>query len=422
MRARILLALFIMTLMIGQVARAQSETDSLKEVVQTLREKLDGVSENLNTMNSDVSILKGLKVSGYLQARYEYIDTILGGTAPNSNSNIYIRRGRIKFTFQPGASSKYVIYFDASKNTVTLKEAYVELYRRIQRNNFTLTVGQQNWPFGYEIEYSSSKRDFPERSAAENVLFKGERDRGVNLTWALPKYLQFNLGVFQGAGLDDATFTWFDPTKQKDIILRAKAKLGMVDVGVSGYFGKKAIAGSAAVAATTTWFDANGDSVMQKNEIKTTAAKAAVAAAEYDKRRYGIDAQVYFDVLPVGGSAVRTEFYYGDDYNSSANDKMASGKGFYLWLSQTLGKKFAAAARYDFWDPNVHGDYTDKSPKKKDDATGTMSLAIHYFWDSWVRVTAAYDIPRLLKDGSLTSRSPYDPKDNRFTLQFQFTI
>jgi len=422
MRARVLLALFAMTLMIGQVARAQSETDSLKEVVQTLREKLDGVGENLNTLNSDVGILKYLKVSGYLQARYEYIDTVLGGTAPNSNSNFYIRRGRIKFSFQPGTSSKYVIYFDASKNTVSLKEAYVELYKRIQKNNFTLTAGQQNWPFGYEIEYSSSKRDFPERSAAENVLFNGERDRGMNLTWALPKYLQFNVGAFQGYGINDGTFTWFDPTKQKDIILRAKAKLGIVDIGVSSYFGKKTIAGSAAVAATTTWIDANGDSIMQKSEIKTTPAKAAVAASEYNKKRFGLDAQAYFDILPVGGSAVRTEFYYAEDYNSAANDKMGVGKGFYIWLSQTLGKKFAAAARYDFWDPNVHGDYTDKSLKKKDDATGTMSLAVHYFWDSWVRVTAAYDIPHLLKDGSLVSKSPYDPKDNRFTLQFQFTI
>jgi hypothetical protein len=422
MRARVLLALLAMILMIGQIARAQSETDSLKDSVQTLREKLEGVSENLNTLNSDVTILKGLKVSGYLQARYEYIDTVLGGTAPNSNSNLYIRRGRIKFSFQPGTSSKYVIYFDASKNTVSLKEAYVELYKRIQKNNLTLTVGQQNWPFGYEIEYSSSKRDFPERSAAENFLFNGERDRGINLTWALPKYLQFNVGAFQGYGINDATFTWFDPTKQKDIILRAKAKLGMVDVGVSSYIGKRTNPGTAAVAATTTWYDANGDSIMQKDEIKTTPAKAAVAAAEYDKKRFGLDAQAYFDVLPLGGSAVRTEFYYSEDYNSASSDKMGVGKGFYLWLSQTIGKKFAAAARYDFWDPNVHGDYTDKSLKKKDDATGTMSLAVHYFWDSWVKVTAAYDMPRLLKNGSLVSKSPFDPKDNRFTLQFQFTI
>jgi hypothetical protein len=253
-------------------------------------------------------------------------------------------------------------------------------------------------------------------------LFNGERDRGINLTWALPKYLQFNVGAFQGYGINDATFTWFDPTKPKDIIMRAKAKLGMVDVGVSSYFGKKTVAGSAAVAATTTWIDANGDSVMQKNEIKTTAAKAAVAAAEYNKKRFGLDAQAYFDVLPVGGSAVRAELYLAEDYLSTATNKLAKERGWYLWLSQTLGKKFAAAARYDFWDPNTKNNYTDTSAKKKDDATGTLSLAVHYFWDSWVRVTAAYDVPHLLKDGSMFSKSPYDPKDNRFTLQFQFTI
>ncbi len=426
MRTKLLTVMFATMIVCFQSVNAQTQVDSLRDSLQTLRDKLEGVDANLATLNSDVGILKNLKVSGYIQARYEYIDSTAGGTAPNSNSNIYIRRGRAKFTFQPGSSSKYVIYFDASKNSVSLKEAFVELYKKIGRQNFTLTVGQQNYPFGYEIEYSSSKRDFPERSLAENTLFNGERDRGINLIWALPKYLQFNLGAFQGYGINDGTFTWFDPTKQKDIIGRVKAKLGWLDLGASGYWGKRTLPGSAAVAGSTTWYDANGDGIMQPSEIKTTPPKAAVAPAEYNKLRYGLDAQAYFDILPIGSSAVRTEFYYAEDYSKLASDKKGAGKGFYVWLSQSIRKKFAAAARYDFWDPNIHGDYAAANPAQlaqlRDDATGTMSFAVHYFWDSWVRITAAYDVPHLLKDGSLFSKSPYDRPDNRFTLQFQFSI
>lgn len=401
-------------------SRAQTQEDSVRIQLQELKDRLDGISENMATLNSDISILKWVKISGYLQARYEYNDSskngIAGGYDASKNlnaNNFYIRRGRLKFTVQPGSTSKYVIYFDASKNSISLKEAYVELSKEIQRHKFALTFGQFNWPFGYEIEYSSSKRDFPERSLAENKLFKGERDRGVNLTWSLPKYLQCNAGLFQGYGIEDKNFTWFDPTKAKDVIARAKAKLGIIDVGMSGYWGKTYIPGSAAVSGSTTWYDANKDSVMDKNEIKTTPPKAAVPAVEKDKTRYGADAQAYLDVLPIGGTGIKGEFYQAKDYNKSAKDSLADERGWYIWLSQNIYTQFATAARYDYWDPN-----TDSNAKN--DATGTLSLAFHYFWDSYVRITTAYDIPHQLKENSIFSKYSGDKKDNRFTLQFQF--
>jgi phosphate-selective porin len=420
MRMRFFLILAMLFWLSLNQTWAQTPEDSLRIQMQELKDRLDGISENMATLNSDVSILKWVKISGYLQARYEYNDSsqsgIAGGYDATKNlnaNNFYIRRGRIKFTVQPGSFSKYVIYFDASKNTVSLKEAYVELYKTIQAHNLTLTFGQFNWPFGYEIEYSSSKRDFPERSLAENNLFPGERDRGVNLTWALPQYLQFNVGAFQGYGIQDKNFSWFDPTKAKDVIARAKTKLGMVDLGVSGYWGKNYIPGSAAVSGSTTWYDADKDSVMDKDEIKTTSPKAAVPAVEKDKIRYGADAQVYLDVLPIGGTGIRGEFYSAKDFNKTAKDSLADELGWYFWLSQNIYTKFGVAVRYDYWDPN-----TDKDVKN--DATGTLSLALHYYWDSYVRITAAYDIPHQLKENSIFSKYDGDKKDNRFTLQFQF--
>ena len=392
---------------------AQTPDDSVKIALQEMKDRLDGISENVATLNSDVSILKWVKISGYIQARYEYNDSsqngVTGGYDVSKNlnaNNFYILRGRIKFTVQPGSASKYVIYFDASKNTVSLKEAYVELYKNIEKHNLTLTFGQFNYPFGYEIEYSSSKRDFPERSLAENNLLKGERDRGVNLTWVLPKYLQVNAGLFQGYGIEDKSFTWFDPTKAKDVIGRAKVKLGAVDFGLSGYWGKTYFPGSAAVSGVTIWYDANVNGIIDAGEIKTSAPRAAVPAVEKDKIRYGADAQVYLDFLPLGGTGIRGEYYQAKD-----NDK--DERGWYFWVSQNIFTRFGAAARYDYWDPN-----TDSNVKN--DATGTLSLALHYFWDSYVRITAAYDIPHQLKENSLFTKYSGDRKDNRFTLQFQF--
>ena len=187
----------------------------------------------------------------------------------------------------------------------------------------------------------------------------------------------------------------------------------MLDMGVSGYWGKTYIPGSTAVSGVTTWYDKNGNGVIDPDEIKTTASKAAVPAVEKDKRRYGADAQVYLDVLPIGGTGIRGELYLAKDYNKSAQDSLADERGWYLWLSQNIYTKFGAAARYDYWDPN-----TDESAKN--DATGTLSLVLHYFWDSYVRITAAYDMPHQLKENSIFSKYSGDKKDNRFTLQFQF--
>jgi hypothetical protein len=419
-------ALAVLGITSGASAQAERDStdlaiDSLRQALVETKDRLEGMSENLATLNSDVGILKYVKISGYLQTRWEYIDTLPNFTSGpdlkqnNGASNIYIRRGRIKFTVTPNSTSKYVIYFDASKNSVSLKEAYVELSKTANFHTVALTVGQFNWPFGYEIEYSSSQRDFPERSAAENALFKGERDRGINLTYTAPKYFSANLGVFQGFGIDDKTFTWWDPTKQKDIIARAKAKLGMLDIGVSGYWGDNFIPGTAAVAASTAWTDTDGDHVVDSTEVKNTAAKAAVPGFAKDKNRYGADAQLYLDFLPIGGTAIRGEYYWGEDYDKSdVTDSLVSRQGWYLWVSQSISTKLGAALRYDYWDPN--------SETAVNDAFGTWSFALHYFFDPNVRITAAYDMPGKLAGESTFSRVENGPELNRFTLQFQFAF
>ena len=439
MLRKVLLLMAVLVAAISQVSWGDTTEDSLKVAQAELKERVDGMAETAAIMATDITLLKRLKVSGYVQARFEANDSsrsgVGGGFDATKNlnaNNFYIRRGRIKFTFEPDVSSKFVIYFDASKNTISMKEAYLELNKLHREHNFKLTAGQFNYPFGYEIEYSSSKRDFPERSLAENRLFRGERDRGMNLTWTAPRFVQANLGFVQGYGIENSTFTWFDPTKQKDIIGRVKTMWGMFDVGFSTYWGETYTPGSAPVAAvpaSTKWVDTNLNGQIDAGEVTNTpavAAKAAGLAVNTDKTRYGLDAQAYFDILPVGGTALRGEFYYGEDYLKSASDQVGVSKGWYLWLSQSLGTKFGAAIRYDFFDPNVHNDYAEADPAKlavlSNDAVGTTSIAVHYFWDSYVKITAAYDMFRTLKDGSMFSKYDGDMDDNRFTLQLQFSI
>ena len=194
---------------------------------------------------------------------------------------------------------------------------------------------------------------------------------------------------------------------------------GKVDVGFSGYWGKYYDAGKAATSGSSSWYDSNNNGLVDSSEVTTKAPTAAVPPTEKDKTRFGIDAQYYLDVLPMGGTAIKGELFIAKDFNKNTKDSTADERGWYLWVSQTIGKKFGAGVRYDYWDPETDNNYKTAT---SDDATGTLSLAAHYFWDAHVRITAAFDAPRLLKENSKFSKSDSDKDDNRFTLQFQYTL
>jgi hypothetical protein len=59
--------IFLILLSLGH-SRAQTPEDSVQIQLQELRDRLDGINENMATLNSNVSTLKWVKVSGCIQA------------------------------------------------------------------------------------------------------------------------------------------------------------------------------------------------------------------------------------------------------------------------------------------------------------------------------------------------------------------
>ena len=77
----------------------QAQENSLATVADSLNGKIE-------TVKSDLDVLKRLKVSGYIQAQWQMADTagsvtpFSGGAFPSTSDNRYmVRRGRIKFTY-----------------------------------------------------------------------------------------------------------------------------------------------------------------------------------------------------------------------------------------------------------------------------------------------------------------------------------
>ena len=408
-------AVTLAALMIPTLVHAQADSlAALRARLDALQGRVDGMTEQAQTTQTDLDKLKRFKFSGYVQVRYavseQSADTVKVEKAPAvitpaNQDRLFLRRTRFKLTYDANPLSQAVIYLNATSLSgdlnVKLLEAYVTLMDPwTVDHRHQLTIGQMNVPFGYEIERSSSIRELPERSRAENVLFPGERDRGIKLVSAWSPRIETVLGVYNGGGfLDAAVYGTEDPSRSKDVTGRLRFSQGTVDVAVSGYSG-------------------------------TGLVPYTGPEVSFDRTRYGGDAQGYYALPRLGGGSLKGEFYLGTNLNTDSLKTFTQAptaanpvtllkpgvdpahfstefRGWYVMWVQNLGEQFQAAARYDEYDPNTtlaHDQYQ------------RWSLGVNYFYDGFVRLTAAYDIP---KTDAVVAGGYADPKDNRWTFQVQ---
>ena len=177
----------------NQVAELQKEQDTLKENVSTLRDKISGVEERVATAEGDLAKLTKIKLSGYIQAQF------LNYEAANAYpDNVFmLRRVRIKFQYEPINGVVFVLQPDFQPGNITLKDAFVQLNDRWLKT-FSLWAGKFNRP-DYEVEYSSSSREVPERSRVIRALYPDERATGAKLEIAPPSIpLKVQLALFNG--------------------------------------------------------------------------------------------------------------------------------------------------------------------------------------------------------------------------------
>lgn len=387
---------------------ATEEASAEAPTTEELAGKLEGLTEQLQVLQADTDKLKRFKFSGYVQARWETAENktdsvrVTGATPAFTATNperFYIRRARLKLTYDASPLSQAVVYIDGGADrTVRLLEAYLTLLDPwTPDHRHQLTAGQMNVPFGYEIERSSSVRELPERSRAENVLFSGERDRGIKLVSQWIPQLETVVGLYNGGGVNDPEFPATDPTRGKDVTGRVRLSLGVIDAAASYYTGR-------ALTALT------GPDVRS------------------DRTRLGFDAQAIYALPTLGGGSLRGEWYQGMNVNadsirtlvfvSGAARLLRPGAdaghlatdftgGYVMWV-QNLGEKLQAAARWDLFDLNTDVDH---------DQFERVSLGANYFYDGFTRITAAYDI--ITTDVAAPGGGFIDPKDNLWTIQFQ---
>jgi hypothetical protein len=199
---------------------AVARLEALGARVDDQETRLHGVEEAVNdpegpvqAASRDIARLKQTKVSGYTQARWQSRESTFsvpgpGGTERNQNY-FFMRRARVavEHTFKEWNSVKWQV--DVGQGSVVSKDAYVT-YPLLKAKGLDTPpvawLGQFSYPFGFEIQQSSSDREFMERSRGERALFAGERDRGLKVEGTLAgNSMTYQIAVLNGQGINDGS-------------------------------------------------------------------------------------------------------------------------------------------------------------------------------------------------------------------------
>jgi len=404
--------LFILVMMITFNIKAQEPT--INEKLTEVDDKVNGLLERLATDEADLSKLTKIKVSGYMQAQYQNFES----KAVQPHSYFSLRRVRVKFTYEATDGVKFVLTPDFAPGNFALKDAYVVLNDHWSKS-FALWAGKFNRP-NYEVEYSSSQREMPERSKVIGTLYPGERAIGAKLEYNplnVPIHMQLallngaeNLTINSNAGANLNNNENKDYDNFKDVMARitynvSLGSFGGLDFGAHGYFGK-----------------------LKSNALTTyssdyTTVKAANLGDAISRNWFGGEFQLFADVL--GGLSIKGEYIAGKNASigfapttaiplgvANFQNKFA---GYYLYLIKNLGKKNQFAFRYDYYDPNTDISGKDvsingyaatattakKTSGKSDLATTTLGFALHHYFDDNLRISLAYEIVQNEKVGTV---------------------
>jgi len=376
----------------------QTPSDTLQEILSVVDGRLNSLDERVALNESDLGKLTKIKVSGYIQAQFEsYQDGLLKTNDPKNT--FYIRRARVKITYEAIDGLKFVLQPDFSTGNLSLKDAYA-VSSLPKLPSLSLYAGQFN-RLNYEVEYSSSQREVIERSRIIRTIYPGEREVGAKLEFnpvTIPLKLQFAVfnGNFTGNQQKDAD-------TKKDIMARATYSIKLPSAGIGIDFGAHVYYGG----------------LMAKNkyvlDLENKMDSVPGNTGTYlDKKWAGMEMQIFFDLL--GGMAIKGEYiagqnaYPGDSKSNPYKKKQFSG--YYAYLIKNIGKRHQFAGRYDYLDPNtkLSGDGADRDIYYK-----TLTVAWQYYLNDNIRLSLNYEMP--WNETNATYKEDID--DNVFAVRMQ---
>ena len=426
----ILLSALVSRISAQQDTTAQKAAEEAKAKVEELKDALNGLNESYLETKATVDALKKIKISGYIQAQYQSADmdgisSFAGGNfGAGIHNRIMVRRGRLKVNYDNDLT-QYVLQLDATEKGLGLKDAYVS-FKEPWLKTFGVTAGVFDRPFGFEISYSSSRRESPERSRLFQSLFPGERDLGMKLevfpTSGFLSNFNFKGGFFAGNGVNAET------DNNKDFIGRLGFSFPFTEENLAIDGGISIYSGSVVLPA--------GKSLITVNS--PTSATSQINVADPGRSYLGLDAQVYYELPLLGRFTLRGEYISckqpGTATSNASFTSLPTGDlylrnfaGYYLMWVQNLGDKDQFVLKYDSYDPNtdVAGDQIGQFAAAKlgagDIKYSTLGLGLVHYWDDNVKFIFYYDSVSNETSANLAAFKE-DLSDNVFTFRIQYSF
>ncbi len=397
-----------------------------KNLKDTINEKEQQVSE----VQNDNQNLNQFKVSGYIQAQIQSGSkdaTLRVGnknTDPDHRFNRFgIRRGRVKLTYTKNIVSG-VFQLDITERAISLKDAYISI-QDPHWGIYSIRAGVFNRPFGYEVAYSSSRRESPERALVNTILFPNERDLGAMLTLQGPKASMWNFFKLEAAIIAGNSIR-IDMDNRKDFLGRVSFNKAFgekinLSGGLSYYLG-------GVYQGSYNVYTMKGRSFLLSHDTTNLGA--------FTKREYcGVDLQ-FEATTRLGMTRLYGEFLTGvqpgdeQDSQSPNYSKLPTTdtyirpfRGGYITFVQDVGHMpLAVIVKYDIYDPNT--DVADNDIGLNGTGTGDVAfenIGCGLMWHirDDLKLTGYYDHIINEKTSNLNAYVQ-DMEDDVFTLRLQY--
>ena len=398
-------------------------------------------------LQSVVSKYEHVSISGYIQPQFQLAQTAgqrsfnAGDFLPGVNNRFGVRRGRLRIDYahfdeQNRPTVLFVFQFDGSERGIQTRDFWGRYYEN-KFDLFHLTAGIFARPFGFEVNYSSSDREAPERGRMSQLLMRTERDLGAMLTFEPRnqnhplRFLKIDAGIFNGPGLTSVS----DYDSHKDFIGRLTVKpqtLNKAGVQLTGSL--SAYLGG--ITQFTNEIYRMNDSLDSPGFLVDASVVPTGRIAP--RRYYGADVQLRIPNRK-GRTEFRAEYIQGIQTATRASTEtpgiiphpvsaptasplyVRQFNGAYFYYLQHLGsEKHQFVAKYDWYDPNtrVSGKQIDGKFTWADIRYNTLGLGYLYYATSNLKLVIWYDMPV----NEVTNLAGYETNvpDNLLTVRTQY--
>ncbi len=385
-----------------------------------------------------------LRFSGYIQPQFQVAQqkgarSFEGGDfSANANSRFMLRRSRIRVDYvrsnknmQP--AMQFVFQFDATERGVVVRDVWARLFEN-KWQQIAFTTGIFARPFGYEVNYSSSDRESPERGRMSQILMRSERDLGAMVTFESRKkksqwkFLKIDMGFFNGQGLSGpGEFDGF-----KDFIGRIAIKPVAVTKKISFSGGASYLNGG--ILQNTKYLYQTA--IAGGNKTFLVDSNSANIGKKNPRNYQGFDAQLKWKHA-WGATEIRGEYWWGKQTASAGSSEtpgvlLNSNEGYYIrrfngafiyFLQNIVNTHHQLGVKLDWYDPNVNVSGTDigkagTSVNAANIKYTTLAAGYNYYINENLKLMLWYDFVNNEKT-ALTGFTD-DIKDNVLTCRLQY--